>query len=151
MRYITTICGLLALATGGAVQAQQFTFEAAANKPTTVGAPAPDGSPVQGAYWTGTSVVTWPDGKKTTDSYSCISTTQPRNAKIFDAHTICDAKGPAGGYSSVWGCTMIAAMPGSMSCIGGLTGTSGMYAGKGGTITFAGKEGSGRGTGQWGM
>lgn len=135
----------------GAVQAQQFTFEAAANKATTVGTPARDGTPVQGAYWTGTSAVTWADGKKTTDSYTCISTTQPRNAKIFDAHTICDAKGEAGGYSSVWGCTMIAAMPGSMSCIGGLTGTSGMYAGKGGTITFAGKAGNGRGTGQWGM
>lgn len=151
MKYIPAIAiAAASLVVSAPAQAQNFTFQATANAPTTVGGPTRNGEMALGASWTGTSVVTWPDGKKTTDSYTCISTTQPPNGKIFDSHVICDASGPVGKYSSVWGCNFTSADRTATGCVGGLYGRSGMYEGKGGAITFAGKNGNGSGTGQWG-
>lgn len=133
-----------------AAQAQNFTFEAAANAPTVIGGPDMRGNPVVGAYWTGNSTVTWADGKKSVDPYSCISTTQPVNDKIFDTHVVCDAKGADGTYSSTWGCQFTTPDRLSMGCVGGLIGRTGRYAGRGGTITFMGRNGNGGGTGTWG-
>lgn len=131
-------------------QAQTFTFQSTANAATTVGGPTRGGEIAAGASWTGTTSVTWADGKKTSDSYTCISTTQPPHAKIFDTHVICDSTGPTGKFTSTWGCNFVSADRTATGCIGGLFGRSGMYEGKGGTITFSGKNGAGSGTGQWG-
>jgi hypothetical protein len=150
MKTIATIgaSSLLAVIASSA-QAQNFTFESKANAPTVVGGPGASGAPVVGAMWTGTSIVTWADGKKTTDKYTCVSTSQPANAKIFDVHTICDGSNADGTYSAVFGCQYTSKDYQSMGCVGGLTGRTGKYAGMAGGITFGGRNGSGSGTGSW--
>lgn len=148
MRAISTIGLVLALAAGSA-QAQTFTFSSAANTPTTVGTMGPDGVPIAGSHWTGTTTTTWADGKKTSDTYACISTTQPPNDAIFDMHAICDATGAAGDYTSVWGCNFQDKERTQIGCVGGLYGKTGMFAKKGGGITYMGKVAAGTGTGQW--
>lgn len=130
-------------------QAQNFTYDSVGNAPTVVGGPDMRGAPVVGIYWTGTSAVTWADGKKTSDKYTCVSTTQPMTDKIFDSHVICDAGNADGTYSAVFGCQFTSKDMQSTACVGGLTGRTGKYAGMGGTITFAGRGGSGSGTGSW--
>jgi hypothetical protein len=130
-------------------QAQNFTYSSAANPATTVGGPDYRGNPVVGSFWTGTSTVTWADGKKTTEKYTCISTTQPVSDKVFDMHVVCDGSGADGTYSSIWGCQFTSKDRMSMACFGGMTGRTGKYAGKGGTMTFMGRGGSGSGTGTW--
>ncbi len=102
-----------------------------------------------GGYWSGTSNVTWADGSKSTDKYTCVSTSQPTNAKIFDSHVICDGTNSQGTYSAVFGCQFTSKDMQSTGCVGGLTGRTGKYAGMGGTITFAGRGGTGSGTGTW--
>jgi hypothetical protein len=151
MKAFAIICSsaMFAIAASSA-SAQNFTYESTANAPTVVGGPDMRGNPVVGASWTGTSMVTWADGKKTTDKYTCISTTQPSNDKIFDSHTICDGSNADGTYSAVFGCQYLSKDMQSMGCVGGLTGRTGKYAGRGGAITFSGRGGSGTGTGSWG-
>lgn len=130
-------------------QAQSFTFQSTANAPTMVGGPMPNGGFAAGASWTGSTSVTWADGKKTSDNYTCISTSQPPNGKIFDSHVICDSTGPTGKFTSIWGCNFTSADRTATGCVGGLVGHSGMFAGKRGGITFNGRNGAGTGTGQW--
>lgn len=129
--------------------AQTFTFDAMANAPTNVGTVGPDGVPVAGSYWTGSTVTTWADGKKTNETYACVSTTQPPHNAIFHMHAICDASSTGGTYTSVWGCNFQDKERTMMGCVGGLYGKTGMYAKKGGGITYAGKVATGSGTGQW--
>ena len=148
IKLIAALC--LLTGTAGTAQAQNFTFEATANPATTVGGPDRAGNLAVGATWTGKSTVTWADGKKSVDNYTCVSTTQPHHGKIFDMHTICDGTGSNGLYSSTWGCNWTSKDKASMGCVGGLVGRTGMYAGKGGTITFMGRSGTGAGTGTWG-
>ncbi|WP_296677802.1 hypothetical protein [Novosphingobium sp.] len=138
----------IALAAGSA-QAQNFTYESSASSPTMLGGPDARGVPVVGGYWSGTSNVTWADGSKSTDKYTCVSTSQPTNAKIFDSHVICDGTNSQGTYSAVFGCQFTSKDMQSTGCVGGLTGRTGKYAGMGGTITFAGRGGTGSGTGTW--
>lgn len=145
-----TISAALLAFVAGTAQAQNFTYESTANAPTVVGGPDMRGHPAVGVSWTGTSAVTWADGKKTSDRYTCVSTTQPANAKIFDVHTICDGNNADGTYSAVFGCQYVSKDMQSAGCVGGLTGRTGKYAGRGGTITFSGRGGSGSGTGTWG-
>jgi hypothetical protein len=150
MKVVKILAGAMVLAISSvAAQAQNFAFDATANPATTVGGPDYRGNPVVGAYWTGTSVVTWADGSKTTDKYTCISSTQPANDKVFDAHTVCDGGNAEGTYMMIWGCQYTSKDMMSMACWGGMTGRTGKYAGKGGTISFMGRGGSGSGTGTW--
>lgn len=150
MRGLTyTLAGVILALGSTAASAQNFTFESTANAPTSVGGPDMRGQPVVGASWTGSSAVTWADGRKSADKYTCVSTTQPANAKIFDSHVICDGSNSDGTYSAVFGCQFTSKDFQSTGCVGGLTGRTGRYAGMAGTITFAGRNGSGSGTGTW--
>ncbi|MFM5954752.1 MAG: hypothetical protein ACKOPE_10705 [Novosphingobium sp.] len=150
MKAATVICAAAYFAFGSfPVHAQSFTFEATANSPIVVGGPDARGNPIVGSYWTGSSAVTWSDGRKTVDKYTCVSTTQPANAKIFDVHTICDASNSDGSYSAVFGCQFTSKDMQSMGCVGGMTGRTGRYTGMGGGITFVGRAGNGTGTGSW--
>lgn len=139
---------VIALSATG-LSAQNFTYNSADTTSTAVGGPDMRGNPVAGTYTTGTSNVTWADGKKTVDKYTCVGTTQPASDKIFDVHTICDAGNSEGTYSAVFGCQFTSKDMKAIGCVGGLTGRTGKYAGMGGTITFSGKGGSGSGTGTW--
>lgn len=151
MKVFAAVCSAtLFVFSASAAQAQNFTFDAAANASTSVGGPDMRGNPIGAAYWSGTSTVTWTDGKKSVDSYICVSMTQPGNDKIFDMHVMCDAKGTDGSYSSDWGCQYLSKDLLSLGCVGGLTGRTGKYTGRGGAITFSGRNGTGSGTGTWG-
>lgn len=149
MRALTYACALAAVVAAIPANGQTFVFEAKANTPTNVGTMGPDGVPIAGAYWTGSTTTTWTDGKKTNENYACVSTTQPPNAAIFHMHAICDATSPAGNYTSVWGCNFRDKERTLMGCVGGLYGKTGMFAGKGGGINYMGMVGGGSGTGQW--
>lgn len=145
----------LALATAAlslgatAVQAQSFTFQATQTKAVTTGAPVPGGPPVAGVMSTGTQIVTMADGKKVTETYTCIGATQPPRDAVFQFTTVCDSTGPSGDASSVWGCNFVSMERNEVSCVGGLVGKTGSYAGRRGTVTFHGVNGNGPGTGQW--
>lgn len=129
--------------------AQTFTYSSVDSTTTAVGGPDFRGNVMMGTHTTGTSTVTWADGKKTTDKYTCIGTTQPSNDKIFDVHTVCDAGNADGTYTAVFGCQFLTKDGKATGCVGGLTGRTGKYAGMGGAITFSGAGGSGTGTGSW--
>jgi hypothetical protein len=143
------VAGAVLLAPGIA-QAQSFTFESKNDPGTTVGTTAPDGSPVMGVYGTGTSNVTWPDGKKTVDKYACVSMSQPPHDSVFAVHMICDGKSAGGEYSVIAGCTYQNAERTALGCSGGMWGKSGMYAGRRGGITWSGSNMASTGVGQWG-
>ena len=131
------------------VQAQTFTFEATQTKAVATGGAGPDGTPFGGLYTTGTQIITMADGKKANESWTCIGTTQPPRDSVFQFSTVCDSTGPSGDTSSVWGCNFVNRERTEVSCVGGLIGRSGSYAGKRGTMTWHGVNGSGSGTGQW--
>ncbi len=132
-----------------AAQAQTFTFQAIQAKAVQTGAAVPGGTPVAGVMSTGTQHVTMADGKKVTETYTCIGSTQPPRDSVFQFSTVCDSTGPSGDASSVWGCNWVKPESNEVSCVGGLIGKSGSYAGRRGTLTFHGVNGSGPGTGQW--
>jgi hypothetical protein len=132
-----------------AAQGQTFTFQAVQAKAVQTGAAVPGGTPVAGVMSTGTQNVTMADGKKVTETYTCIGSTQPPRDSVFQFSTVCDATGPNGDTSSVWGCNFVSTERNEVSCVGGLVGKSGSYAGRRGTMTFHGINGSGPGTGQW--
>lgn len=146
---IAIAVSLAAFAVTG-VSAQNFTYNSADSTATAVGGTDMRGNPVAGTYTTGTSAVTWADGTKTLDKYTCIGTTQPSHDKVFDVHTICDVGNGDGTYLAVFGCQFSSKDRLSTGCVGGLTGRTGKYAGKAGTITFGGRSGKGAGTGTWG-
>lgn len=71
-----------------------------------VGTTAPNGRAIGGTANNGEMTIVWADGTKTAETYTCIGTTQPPDAKIFDLHTFCDASGPNGSYTATFGCTI---------------------------------------------
>lgn len=104
----------------------------------------------QGASYGGTSWTTWSDGKKTTSTFTCVSTSNAPNDHIFATTTVCDAKGAEGNFTMIWGCNPMDKDMKSMGCAGAFEGQTGMYAGRRGGGTFMGDMNGGWGTGQWG-
>jgi hypothetical protein len=150
MNKATNMIAVLAtISAASTASAQTFTFQAQDKDGVSVGTIDRNGQPMGGRYTNGTSNVTWADGKKTSDSYSCIALSQPPRDSVFMSHSICDASNSSGSYTAVWGCNFMDKERTEMSCVGGLYGKTGAYAGRGGTITFHGKGGVGTGTGQW--
>lgn len=148
MKRIIFIAAAVSLVPSAAF-AETFTFSAQeAAGAVATGTTGPDGRVIQGRYWTGSSDVTWANGKKTTEKFTCISNTQPPNDAIFMFHGTCDSSGPDGSYTSVWGCNVIDAAKMTTACVGGLYGKTGKYANKGGTMTYHGVGPKGTGTGQ---
>ena len=129
--------------------AQNFTYSSVNSAVKLVGGPDMRGDPAAGSVSTGTSTITWADGTKSVDNFTCVATTQPTNAKIFDTHSICDGGNSEGTYSAIFGCQFTAKDMQSMGCVGGLVGRTGKYAGMSGTITFSGDNKGGTGTGSW--
>lgn len=132
-----------------AAQAQTFTYQTTQTKVVNTGTAVPGGSPIGGIYQTGTQMITMADGKKVTDTFTCIGTTQPPRDSVFQFSSVCDSTGPNGDTSSVWGCNFVSMERNEISCVGGVIGKSGAYAGRRGTMTYHGVNGSGSGTGQW--
>lgn len=131
-----------------AAQAETFTFQATQTKAVQTGASGAGGA-VAGVMSTGTQNITMADGKKVTETYTCIGSTTPPRDSVFQFNTVCDATGPNGDNTSYWGCNFIAPERNEIACVGGLIGKTGSYKGRRGTVTFHGVGGSGPGTGQW--
>ena len=147
-KLIAASCALALCVPTGAMAAT-YTYTTQGGDSVTVGTRAPgDGRIIQGGMQTGTSVSTMADGTRVNESWTCISTTQPPNAKIFDVHSLCDVTNERGTYTITFGCT-ITSENGAMGCLGGLYGKTGAYAGKGGGTTWMGLNGTGTGTAQW--
>lgn len=146
-RNIALLAAFTAVFTYSAANAQTYTYVTKDKPGMAVGTTAPNGRMIGGTANTGEMTITWADGTKTTETYTCIGTTQPPHAKIFDIHTICDASGGNGTYTATFGCTVTEG--GAQGCVGGLYGKTGKYAGRGGGTTWMGKDGVGSGTGQW--
>lgn len=138
---MTIVAGALCIAS--TAQAGTGVYKTTGGEATSVGTPESMGS-----FQVGTSVVTSDDGKTHSESWTCIGTTQPPNAKIFDMHFVCDIGSDAGTYSVSYGCQVLS-KDGTLGCVGGMRGKTGMYAGMGGATTWSGNNGNGTGTMQW--
>lgn len=126
-----------------------FTFNSTSNAPTALGGNGKNGVPYSGMHWTGNSTGKTSTGQTTKTSFACVMMTQPPRDSLFETHMLCDITASDGGYSATLGCQFINPAKQEASCIGGLYGTSGAYAGKRGVITNHAKGSSSTGTGQW--
>jgi len=129
--------------------ADNFTFTTKSGEPTIVGGNASAGNDYTGMHLDGTFENIRSTGQKTRGTFTCVAMTQPPNGKLFDMHMLCDATDNTGKYSVTMGCTIIDIATGHYSCIGGLYGKSGAYAGRRGTLTNYSLNGQATGTGQW--
>ena len=139
----------LTITAASGASAQMFTFESQNDAPATVGGVGADGAPFGGAYWTGKSNATFADGRKTTSTTKCISMSQPPRDSIFMMHGACDIVSNDGTFSALMGCNFVDKAGTETSCVGGLVGKTGAYAGRRGTLTVHGKGAAAKGTGQW--
>lgn len=134
----------ICLAIPGIAHAGTATYTTTGGPEKTVGT-----DQYQGSYQDGTSVVTFSDGSKVSEKWTCIGVSQPPNAKVFDFHFACNSSSDAGSYSMIFGCNNVPGGNGMQGCVGGLNGKTGRYAGKNGATTWSGTGGTGTGTMQW--
>ena len=128
---------------------QTFTFTSKSGTLNGLGGDGKYGVPYTGWHWTGTSTGETGDGQKTSSTFSCVMMTQPPSDSLFPMHMLCDVKAGDGAYSTTMGCQFVNPATMEASCIGGLYGTGGAYAGRRGSITNHVKSGVSTGTGQW--
>jgi hypothetical protein len=128
--------------------AASFTWASANEPATTVGTTRPDGTPFVGLMWKGKSDTT-SSSKKVTSTFTCIAMTQPENDSIFSSHVICDVNASDGTYTLIGGCNPQDKAGTKTSCVAGLYGKTGAYAGKRGNLTSFGSTTAASGTGQW--
>ncbi|MBY0423409.1 MAG: hypothetical protein K2Q06_13965 [Parvularculaceae bacterium] len=150
---LKTFIGAVACAAvlASSANAQLFTFTTKDGEGRKeMGMMSPEGAPIMGAYWTGAAKTVWADGKKSNETYACVSVTQPPRDSIFFMHLVCDSTAADGVFTSTWGCNPLDKEGTAIGCVGGLLGKSGAYVGKRGSASFQGKaDGSGQGAGQW--
>lgn len=150
---LTSMAAAMAFAGATATQAQPaadtFTFQTLDSNTVTVGSDGTGRNPYSGSYLTGTSEAAFANGTNIAGNYTCVSMTQPPTDRLFDAHMLCDVTDSQGSYSVTLGCTIIDAATVNWSCVGGLYGKSGAYAGRGGTLTNHSVGDAATGTGQW--
>jgi len=141
------------LFTTSSIQAQpaadKFTFHSSSNTETVVGGDGTGPNSFAASYITGTTSTAYATGETRNGKYKCISMTQPPNDKLFDMHMLCDVNDKKGSYSATFGCTIIDAATNNFSCVAGLYGNSGAYAGRRGTVTNHTVGSKATGTGQW--
>lgn len=148
-KVLVAVSALMICIPAGVHAQTHTTYTTTGAESVTVGTQAPgSGRMIQGGMQKGKSVSTHADGSKVEETWTCISTTQPPNAKIFDVHSLCDISNARGTYTITFGC-QIMDENGAMGCLGGLYGKTGWYEGKGGGTTWMGLNGSGTGTAQW--
>ncbi|WFL77539.1 hypothetical protein P7228_00305 [Altererythrobacter arenosus] len=143
MKNAVKIAALAAIMTyASAAQAEMATYVTTGGEQTVTGTET-----MFGSMQVGTSVATYGDGSKRSESWTCIGASNPPNSKVFDVHFVCDLNSDAGSYAINFGCQNLP--DGSQGCVGGLQGKSGIYKGKVGATTWAGTGGTGSGTIHW--
>lgn len=140
---------MLAVAMPATAMAQSFTFKSTSNAQNMLGGDGKNGVPYSGGHWTGSSTGVTADGQKTNTTFKCVMMTQPPTDTLFQAHMLCDITAANGTYSATMGCQFVNPAAQEVSCIGGLYGTGGAYAGRRGSITNHAKGSASTGTGQW--
>ena len=149
MKTILTLTLASAVLGFGSAHAQSFTFESKSSDPTVVGGVGPAGQDYIGAYWNAKTTAKNSDGSITKGKSVCVSMSQPPNSQIFDSHAACEVTATTGTFSVVFGCTLINAETGETSCVGGMAGKTGEFAGRRGNLTSHNKSEKSTGTGQW--
>lgn len=130
--------------------AEMFTYSSADNNDRKViGGVGASGAEYFAASWSGTTDVKNDDGTSYKSSFSCMSMTQPPNSQIFETHVVCDMTSPRGNASMVFGCIPLNPEKTEMNCMGGMSGKSGSYKDRAGTITAHITPKGNTGTGQW--
>ena len=101
--------------------------------------PTPGGG-VMGSVWvSGSSKTKYSKGEKATNTFVCASNTNPPS-ELFHQQTFCDvADNDNDTFSIFGGCNFLNAERTESTCVGGLIGKTGAYAGRGGSITWHGK------------
>lgn len=140
---------VFALAVPATAMAQSFTFKSTSNAQNMLGGDGKNGVPYSGGHWTGSSTGVMSDGTKTNTTFKCVMMTQPPRDSLFETHMLCDIVASNGTYSATMGCQFVNPSAQEVSCIGGLYGTGGIYAGRRGSITNHAKGSASTGTGQW--
>ena len=143
-----TTLAVLALGASNAY-AQSFTFESPPAEPVIVGGVGSSGAEYFASHWSGKTKVKDEDGTTYDSSYTCISMTQPPNSNIFASNVVCDMHSPKGTASLVFGCVPLNAEKTSMNCMGGMSGKTGSYKDRNGTISSHNTPTGTTGTGQW--
>ncbi len=140
-----------AVASANVAHARSYVFQTVEKTNEAVSGARPDGTVFAGQMTTGTIESTWQDGKKTTGTYKCMGVSMPPNDSTYSFRIVCESTGAEGSSSTIWGCTNPGKDTGTVLCTGWAFGKTGIYAGKRGTMTFAGAGGKGSGTGNWDM
>ena len=148
------IAGAALLASTAVASAKAFTFTSTGQVTNQVGAPGPMGRPTGATFATIESQVTWASGKKSTSNGTCATWTAPPGGGITTSGA-CTLTEADGGFSASFACASLDDKNTMANCWGALTGTSGKYQGKGGTISWRatqsadGKSNTSVGAGQW--
>jgi hypothetical protein len=147
--FVTTM--IVAATLAAQVNAETFTSQIQPIPESTVrvGAPLPDGSPLVGTFTRSNVTTTFADGRKETGTTTCVLMTQPEHDSIFTAHRVCDVTLGDGTYTSVSGCNYLNKDMTDTSCVGGLIGKTGAYAGRQGNYSTSSISGKTVIIGQW--
>jgi hypothetical protein len=143
------------LAATAAAHAEPFSFTGTGQVTNEVQAVGPQGRPVGASFATTESQTRWASGKKSSSKGTCANWTVPPSGGITSngACVLTDSDG--GMFSLSFACAAADAKNTMANCWGGMTGTSGAYQGKTGTISWRikvgadGKSSMSAGSGQW--
>ncbi|MEQ1867657.1 MAG: hypothetical protein ABL996_23790 [Micropepsaceae bacterium] len=142
------------LASTAVASAEAFTFTSTGTVTNQVGAPGPGGRPIGATFSNIESQTTWASGKKSSSKGTCGAWSAPPGGGITTSGA-CSLTGPDGNFSASFACASLNDKNTMANCWGSLTGTSGMFQGKGGTISWRatqsadGKSNTSVGSGQW--
>lgn len=142
------------LASTAIASAESFTFTSTGQVTNQVGATGPMGRPVGTTISTIESKVTWASGKKTTAKGTCGTWSAPPGGGITN-NGACTLADEDGAFSAFFACASLDEKNTMANCWGQLSGTSGAYQGKSGTVSWRatqsadGKSNSAIGSGQW--
>lgn len=142
------------LASTAVASAEAFTFTSTGTLTNQVGAPGPMGRPTGATFANVESKTTWASGKTTTSKGTCATWTAPPGGGIT-TNGACALSEPDGGFAASFACASLDDKNTKANCWGALSGTSGKYQGKGGTISWRatlsadGKTNTAIGSGQW--
>ncbi|NNC35814.1 MAG: hypothetical protein HKO02_00035 [Hyphomonadaceae bacterium] len=141
---------IISLLGATAAHAETFTYKSIeSSEPKVIGGVGQSGADYYASSWSGTTDVKNADGTSYKSSFTCMSMTQPPNSQIFATHVVCDMTSPRGNASMVFGCIPLNAEKTEMNCMGGMSGKSGTYQDRSGTITAHITPDGNSGTGQW--
>ena len=135
-------------------QAETFTFTGTGTNTNQIAIQTPNGAPLTAAFGTSKTQTTYAGGKTVTIDSTCANW-PAIPGDIFREHGMCTFTDSTGAGYIRFGCNPAKEAMES-NCVGGIWGSSGVYAGRSGTMAWHGKpapdgkSGLIAGAGQWG-